>query len=214
MKRKTRIKICGITRPEDALLAESLGVDSLGFVFVRKSARFIEPAAAAEILAVLPPFVTPVGLFLDAPPSEIDEAFKAIPSLIPQFHGREPPDDCERWGRGYLKAIGLGGEAAEASQVRRQIDAHEKALAFLFDSNEPGALGGTGHVFDWQQLEHGMNRPLILAGGLSAANVVSAIAQVQPWAVDVSSGVEAQKGIKDAQKMTAFVQAVHTADSA
>jgi len=168
-------------------VAESLGVDALGFVFVRKSARFIEPEQAAEILAALPPFATPVGLFLDSDDDQIERAFAAIPNLVPQFHGQESAADCERWGRGYLKAIGLGGSAGDPGHVQAQIDSHVKAMAF---------------------------RPLILAGGLSAANVGQAIVEVQPWAVDVSSGVESAKGIKEAQKMAAFVQAVQQADSA
>jgi phosphoribosylanthranilate isomerase len=222
--KRTRVKICGITRLEDAVAAARLGADALGFVFVPASRRNITPDRARCIVEQLPPFVEVVGLFLDAKPKAIEAALEAVPSLLPQFHGRESAIECERWGRPYLKAIGLGQEStvegqpeeAELRSISEQLAAHHKACGFLFDSNAPGQLGGTGHVFDWhkleQNVEHDLPRPLILAGGLGVQNVNQAIRQVAPWAVDVSSGVEVDKGIKDLQKMKAFIEAVRAAD--
>jgi len=224
--KRTRVKICGITRLEDAIAAARLGVDALGFVFVPASGRNISPDNARRIVEQLPPFVEVVGLFLDARPERIEATLRAVPSLLPQFHGRESVFDCERWERPYLKAIGLGQEAnavrqsdnVNALSVAEQLRAHRKACGFLFDSNAPGELGGTGHVFDWQKLKQGkgierdLPHPLILAGGLDDRNVSQAIRQVAPWAVDVSSGVEVKKGIKDLQKMKAFIEAVRAAD--
>ncbi|MEE9319353.1 MAG: phosphoribosylanthranilate isomerase [Granulosicoccus sp.] len=222
--KRTRVKICGITRLEDAISAARLGADALGFVFVPASRRNIAPDKARCIVEQLPPFVEVVGLFLDAKPEAIEAALEAVPSLLPQFHGRESATDCERWERPYLKAIGLGqkstverlSEEAELRSIAEQLAAHRKACGFLFDSNAPGQLGGTGHVFDWQKLDRtvGRNLPgsLILAGGLGVHNVSQAIRQVAPWAVDVSSGVEKDKGIKDLQKMKTFIEAVRAAD--
>lgn len=204
MSYQTRIKICGITRAEDAQLSEQLGVDALGFVFCEASKRFIEPSRAKIISDQLAPFVTRVGLFLDAEADEIDHALNELPGMIPQFHGRESAADCERFGVPYLKAIGLGAGMPSIAEM----DEYEHAQAFLFDSNEPGQLGGTGHVFDWQKLDHNVGKPIILAGGLNPDNVGSAIAQVRPYAVDVSSGVELSKGVKDHQALSTFVDAV------
>ena len=201
---KTRVKICGITRLEDALVSEQLGADALGFVFCEASKRYITVPKAKAICAKLAPFTTRVGLFLDAPVAEVELALAAIPGLLPQFHGQETPADCERYGVPYLKAIGLGAGMPE----RETLDAYENALAFLFDSNEPGQLGGTGHAFDWEKLDGAVGKPTILAGGLNTQNVASAIAQVRPYAVDVSSGVELSKGIKDHQALRTFFGAV------
>jgi phosphoribosylanthranilate isomerase len=212
MAHRTRVKICGITRLDDALLAERLGVDALGFVFCPASARYIAPAEARLIADRLPSFITCVGLFLDATVAEIEAALDAIPALVPQFHGRESPADCERYGRPYLKAIGVGGGDQHLAAVTDRLAEYKNASAFLFDSNEPGQLGGTGHVFDWRMLDKNMSRPLILAGGLNVHNVAAAIQQVRPWAVDVSSGVEAARGIKDADALRAFTAAVAEAD--
>ena len=212
MAHRTRVKICGITRLDDALLAERLGVDALGFVFCTASARYIAPAEARLIINRLPSFISCVGLFLDATVAEIEMALEAIPVLVPQFHGRESPADCERYDRPYLKAIGVGGGDQRSAEMTDKLAGYKNASAFLFDSNEPGQLGGTGHVFDWRKLDRNMSRPLILAGGLNVHNVAAAIQQVGPWAVDVSSGVEAARGIKDADALRAFTAAVAEAD--
>ncbi len=208
MARRTRVKICGITRVEDALRADELGVDALGFVFVPKSKRYIDVQSAKAIACQVSPFVTRVGLFLDAEAAVVHEALAAIPELVPQFHGRESSDYCEQFERPYLKAIGMAGGLPTEQELAR----FENCGGFLFDSNAPGELGGTGHTFDWQSLVGGVNVPVILAGGLDAHNVGDGIKTLQPFAVDVSSGVEADKGIKDHDAMYQFMQAVARAD--
>jgi len=209
MNQITRVKICGITRTEDALASEQYGADALGFVFVKASKRFIEPDAAKTIIEQIGPFITRVGLFLEAPASEIEQALSIIPGLMPQFHGRETPEECERYGVPYIKAIGLGAGMPSADELA----AYKNACAFLFDSNEPGKLGGTGHVFDWQKLDQNVDRPIILAGGLNPDNVAGAIEQIRPYAIDVSSGVEAAKGVKDHAALRAFLAKVHQVDA-
>jgi len=201
----TRIKICGITRVEDALAAEASGVDALGFVFVERSKRKIDIADAHSISKRLGPFVQRVGLFLDAPSTQVNEALEAIPGLMPQFHGRESADYCDSFERDYLKAIGVGDGPPEAAA----LSAYQHCQGFLFDSNAPGQLGGTGHTFDWDMLtsmpavEH-----LILAGGLAPDNVGDAVEQVRPYALDVSTGVEVSPGIKDVGLIEKFIDAV------
>jgi len=212
MTHHTRVKICGITRLEDALLSEQLGVDALGFVFCEASKRFIEPAAAKSISNQLAPFIVRVGLFLDATEKEVSTALEMMPGLVPQFHGQETPAFCESFGVPYLKAIGLGGSELDKSS-EQLLREYENAQAFLFDSNKPGQLGGTGHVFDWKKLGAKRVKPLILAGGLNAENVAAAIEQTQPYAVDVSSGVEQSKGIKDAAAMRRFVEVVEASNT-
>lgn len=207
---RTRVKICGFTRPEDAQTAVALGVDALGFVFVPASKRHVSVAAARDIAAAVSPFVTRVGLFLDAPVGEVEAALAAMPDLVPQFHGRESAAYCESFGRSYLKAIGV----ADGMPEREALDAFERASGFLLDSNAPGELGGTGHAFDWSTLGMELGRPLILAGGLDASTVDRAIREVAPYALDVSSGVESAKGIKDGNAMRAFMAAVAEADEA
>lgn len=209
MTQKTRVKICGITRTEDALLSESCGADALGFVFVKASKRFIEPEVAKTISDEIAPFIIRVGLFLDASVSEIEHAFKIMPGLLPQFHGRETAEECDRFGVPYLKAIGLGAGMPSPEELA----AYKNASAFLFDSNEPGQLGGTGHVFDWQKLDQNVGKPVILAGGLNPDNVGTAIEQIKPYAIDVSSGVEASKGIKDHAAVRAFMANIRRADA-
>lgn len=201
---KTRVKICGITRTEDALLSEQLGADALGFVFCEASLRFIKPEQAKLISAQLAPFIVRVGLFLNATEQEVEHVLRVLPGIVPQFHGQETPEECERYGVPYLKAIGLGA----GMPPKEELQAYENAQAFLFDSNVPGQLGGTGHAFDWQKLDQNVGKPVILAGGLNAGNVVEAIKQVQPYAVDLSSGVESSKGIKDHAALRTFFSAV------
>ncbi len=210
MARRTRVKICGITRLTDARVAQELGADSLGFVFVPASARSIKPEAAAEIVNELSPFVTCVGLFLNAPETDVLHALQLCPALLPQFHGQESAEFCDQFGRPYLKAIGVGGGIPHTDELA----AFKNASGFLFDSNEPGQLGGTGHVFDWSRLVQNLDRPLILAGGLNVQNIRQAIEQVAPHAVDISSGVESAKGVKSGEAMRAFMLAVEAADAA
>lgn len=209
MARRTRVKICGITRLQDARLAQELGADSLGFVFVPASARYITPNAAAPIISELSPFVSCVGLFLNASRETVAESLALIPGMVPQFHGQEDAAFCDQFKRPYLKAIGVGGGMPSA----KELALYRHAGGFLFDSNTPGQLGGTGHVFDWTQLQNTSDVPLVLAGGLNAHNVDEAIEQVRPHAVDVSSGVEQSKGIKDAEAMRGFMAAVSRVDA-
>ena len=209
MARRTRVKICGITRHNDARVAQDLGADSLGFVFVAASARYIAPSAALEIISQLSPFVSCVGLFLNERADDVRQVLNLCPTLMPQFHGQESAEYCDQFGLPYLKAIGVAGGMPGSDSLA----AYRNASGFLFDSNEPGQLGGTGHAFDWSLLGQEIDRPLILAGGLNVQNVSRAIEQVAPHAVDVSTGVESTKGIKSEQAMHAFMQAVCDADS-
>lgn len=209
MASRTRVKICGITRLQDASLAQALGADSLGFVFVPESARFVSPSAALEIVKTLSPFVTSVGLFLNADAQDVKDVLALMPSMMPQFHGQETAQYCDQFQRPYLKAIGVGGGMPTAAE----LSLFSRCSGFLFDSNAPGELGGTGHAFDWTKLSTNFERPLILAGGLNVHNVERAIMQVAPHAIDVSSGVEISKGIKDPEAMRAFMAAVSKADT-
>lgn len=206
---RTRVKICGITRLEDAITATNLGVDSLGFVFVPASKRFITPDAAVKIANQLSPFVTVVGLFLNADRSTVEDALTLLPAMVPQFHGQETGDYCDSFNRPYIKALGVGTKIPDSGELL----GYQRASGFLFDSNEPGALGGTGHAFDWTRLEDKIDKPLILAGGLNVQNVRAAIEEVEPHALDVSSGVEIAKGVKDPVVMQKFMQAVTAADA-
>ncbi|WP_298135737.1 phosphoribosylanthranilate isomerase [Acidiferrobacter sp.] len=196
----TRVKICGITRPLDAQAAAAAGADAIGLVFYRASPRYVAIEGAQAILAVLPPFVTRVGLFVDAAPEEIEAVLAEVALDVLQFHGRETPEECERYGLPYLKAIAMD----EAADARRAAVRYASAQGLLLDAYQKGRAGGTGQVFDWGRIPEDLCQPVILAGGLSAANVAQAIRQVRPYAVDVSSGVESAPGIKDEQRMREF----------
>lgn len=200
----TRIKFCGITRRIDALTALALGVDALGFVFYRASGRWITPAAARAIIAELPPFVCTVGLFVDESIATIAEVAAATGIQVVQFHGNETAAMCATSPRPYIKAIRMAPDLA----LEAVAESFVGASALLFDSYDPTRFGGTGQVFDWSLLPIQRQRPIILAGGLNAGNVAAAITQVRPYAVDVSGGIESGPGIKDAEKMRAFVAEV------
>lgn len=204
----TRIKICGITRPEDALRAAELGADAIGLIFYAGSARHVTPARALEVIARLPPFVTTVGLFVDASPTEVEAVLSVVPLDLLQFHGDESPAYCEGFDRPYIKAIA----AAPGVDLLQSAGFHAKARALLVDAYVPGVAGGTGVQADWSAIPRNLPIPVVLAGGLHAGNVSEAIRTVQPWAVDVSSGVEQSRGIKDHNKMAAFVRGVRDAD--
>ena len=203
----TRVKICGITRPRDGLAAARLGADAIGLVFHARSPRHVLPGQAAAIARELPPFVSTVALFLDADADEVRSVLRVLPADLLQFHGSEPPEFCRQFGRPYLKAIGMGaGTQAAWALAARYAD----AAGLLLDSHAPGTAGGTGQSFPWEALPM-LARPLVLAGGLHPGNVAAAITATQPWAVDVSSGVESAPGIKDEGKMAAFIQEVRRA---
>lgn len=203
----TRIKICGITRAEDARLAAELGADAIGLVFYAGSPRAVTPEAAREVIAALPPFVSVVGLFVDPAPVEVDAVLAACPIDVLQFHGDETPAFCRRFQRPYLKAVRMRAGTDLNDVAARFSDAR----GLLVDAFVDGVHGGTGQSFDWQLLPETLSLPLILSGGLDETNVARAIREVQPAAVDVSSGVERSKGIKDADRMAAFIRAARAA---
>jgi len=200
----TRVKICGITRVQDALAVAHSGADAIGLVFYERSPRYVSIALAAELARALPPFVTTVGLFVNAAPELVREVLAAVPLDVLQFHGDESPDYCAQFGKPYLKAI----------RVKAGVDLLQCAADFssaqglLLDAFVAGIPGGTGAVFDWSLIPQNLPLPVILSGGLDADNVASAIRQTRPYAVDVSSGVEVSKGIKNELKITQFMQKV------
>jgi phosphoribosylanthranilate isomerase len=204
MTSRTRVKICGITTPEDAVLAASLGADAIGLVFHPPSPRHVEAATARAICAALPPFVSRVGLFVDAEPGRIQAVLDAVPLDCLQFHGEESPHDCESWGLPYLKAIRMRPDI----DIDRAAARFSSACGLLLDTYVPGVPGGTGAAFDWTRVPDHCALPLVLAGGLTPDNVADAIAAARPYAVDVSGGVEAVKGRKDRTKLAAFMQGV------
>lgn len=189
---------------EDALAAARLGVDAIGLVFYPLSPRAVEVEQARQIAQAMPPFVTTVGLFVDAGPAAIEAVLRRVPLDLIQFHGAETPADCERFGRPYIKAIRM----REGVDLQREAERFQTAQGLLVDAYDPNRPGGTGQRCDWDRIPKDLPKPLILAGGLEPENVRAAIAQVQPWAVDVSSGVESAKGVKDYAKMAAFLREV------
>lgn len=203
-----RCKICGITRLEDALAAVAAGADAIGLVFYARSPRSVSIEQARSIIAGLPPFVTTVGLFVDMPQAEIEQVLAAVPLDLLQFHGDESAADCDALKRPYIKALRVRAQ----DDVTALVDAYPDARAVLLDTFVDGVPGGTGQAFDWALVPARLGKPVILAGGLTPENVAAAIAQVQPYAVDVSGGVELAKGIKDAAKVKDFVRAVRTVE--
>lgn len=201
---RVRSKICGITRVEDALAAVEAGADAIGLVFYAKSPRAVSVEQAAEIVQALPPFVTSVGLFVNMPREQLLAVLQQVPLDLLQFHGDESPAECEGYGRPYIKAL----RVRPGENVAAAMAPYAGARGILLDTFVEGVPGGTGAAFDWSLVPQGVARPIILAGGLEAHNVAAAIRQVRPYAVDVSGGVEASKGIKDAGKIRAFVKSV------
>ena len=202
-----RVKICGITRVEDALAAAAAGADAIGLVFYARSPRAVTAAQARQIVAALPPFVTSVGLFVDASPCEIEETLDAVPLDLLQFHGDESPAQCARYRRPYIKALRMREDIDLAGIARDYADAR----GLLLDTYVAGVPGGTGQAFDWTRVPADLSLPLIVAGGLDADNVATAIAASRPYGVDVSGGVELAKGIKDAAEIARFIAAVRGA---
>lgn len=204
---RTRIKICGITNPQDAADAVAAGVDALGFVFHAGSSRFVEPLAAATIAADLPAFVTTVALCVDESHQSLAALLEVFPADLVQFHGSETPAFCEAAGVAYIRAIPVTNQAEVSMQARK----YPGAQSIMLDTSHEGQFGGTGRVFDWSQVPD-LEKPLIVAGGLNTENVHEAVSRLRPYAVDVSGAVEVTRGIKDAAKMKAFVAAVQAAD--
>lgn len=197
-----RVKICGITQLEDLRAACDAGADALGFVFYAKSPRHLPVEQAAKLVAQLPPFVQSVGLFVDAEPAFVETVLKAVPLDMLQFHGNETPGQCRAFGRPYLKAVRM---RADTNLVKYCAD-FDDARALLLDAYMPGVPGGTGERFDWGMIPPGLPKPVVLSGGLNPGNVALAVQTVRPWAVDVSSGVEAAPGIKDSASVAAFIE--------
>lgn len=204
---RTRIKFCGITRDRDARAAIALGVDALGFVLVPASPRYIPADKAAKLRAALPPFVAAVALFKDADAGFVQDAIDRLQPALLQFHGEESPDFCASFGLPYLKAVAMGEKQSLSAQASRYRD----AAGLLLDSHARGGMGGRGETFDWSRVT-AVKAPLVLAGGLNPGNVGRAVRELRPYGVDVSSGIEAKPGIKDPEKMRAFVDAVRRAD--
>lgn len=196
-----RVKICGITRREDALDAVNAGADALGFVFYDKSPRHVIAAQAAAICRALPPFITRVGLFVGASAEFVQHVLQAVPLELLQFHGDETPAYCTQFGKPYIKAIRVHA----ATDLLKCATDFDTASGLLLDAYVPGVPGGTGESFDWKLIPENFSRPVILSGGLTPENVADAIRQTRPWAVDVSSGVESSKGIKDPHKVAQFI---------
>jgi len=207
MNQRTRIKICGLTREADVDAAVAAGADAVGFVFYAPSPRAVTFERAAELARRLPPFVTPVGLFVNASEAEIAAACAAVPALTLQFHGDETPEQCTRAARPYLRAARMTPELDLLDFASRYSDAQAVLLDAHVDS-----YGGGGKVFDWSLVHPAVPLPVVLSGGLHAGNVIHGIQALRPWAVDVSSGVETAKGIKDADAIRRFCDAVREAD--
>ena len=204
----TRTKICGITREKDVLAVATSGANALGLVFYSRSPRHVSVQQAIQLAAVIPPFVTLVGLFVNPSADAVREVLRQVPLDILQFHGEEEPEFCAQFGRPYLKAVRV-----KAGMDLVQCAARYKAAqGLLLDAFIEGTHGGTGASFDWALIPHDLPLPVILSGGLHAGNVAEAIKQVRPYAVDVSSGVESAKGIKDAAKVAAFIKEVKQID--
>ncbi|MGE5149672.1 MAG: phosphoribosylanthranilate isomerase [Rhodospirillaceae bacterium] len=204
---RTRVKICGITRPADARAAAEAGADAIGLVFYPPSPRFLSTERAAEIRDALPPFVQTVALFVNADAAQVSQVLGRVKPAMLQFHGDEAPEFCAQFGVPFVKACRIRPGTDPLAYLQR----YARAAAWLVDSFVP-EYGGVGEAFDWSLAPRERGRPLILSGGLHAGNVAAAIRAVQPWGVDVSTGVESAKGIKDTAKMAAFVAEVRNAD--
>lgn len=200
----TRVKICGLTRPEDIDAAVSDGADAIGLVFYEPSPRAVSIAQARELAARVPAFVTVTGLFVNPERKWVEQVLEAVPLDLLQFHGDEPAEFCASFGRRWIKAV----RVREAGQIEAAFQEYRNASGLLVDAWDPNRYGGTGQSFNWSLIPAERPLPLILAGGLTFANVADAIEQVRPWAVDVSGGVESGKGRKDATKLTDFFNEV------
>lgn len=205
---RTRVKICGFTRNADCLFAAKLGIDAVGLVFYAKSPRAVSIDQARQVVLGLPPFVSVVALFVDEEPETVRAVIEQVPVSLLQFHGEEGPDYCEAFSLPYIKAIRMH-ERVDLDAVQTR---HAHARALLLDAWHPEQQGGTGQKFDWNRIPPKLHMPIILAGGLNPDNVGAALETLQPFAVDVSSGVETGRGIKDQDKMARFVREVQRFD--
>ncbi|WP_019141403.1 phosphoribosylanthranilate isomerase [Noviherbaspirillum massiliense] len=220
MEHRTRIKICGLTRLEDVHAAVAAGADALGFVFYPKSPRYVSPDRAAELISAMPPFVTAAGLFVNAAPGEVADIVERTGVSLLQFHGDESPEQCHAAAnaakRRFLRAVRMrpDGGGSDLLEYERQCHAASPLFAGLLLDAFVEAYGGAGKVFDWSLIPKELAPRVVLSGGLNAQNAAEAVSRVRPYAVDVSSGVEFEKGIKEHAKIRAFIGAVHQADAA
>ncbi|MCW8887142.1 MAG: phosphoribosylanthranilate isomerase [Motiliproteus sp.] len=205
---RTRVKICGITRPEDATAVVDAGADAIGLVFYDPSPRAVTIEQAVAICHAVPAFVTVTALFVNAAEQVVNQVIDRVGVDLLQFHGNEPPDYCQQFSRPYMKAL----RVKPGLNISEQAERYQDAKALLLDAYRPGVPGGTGETFDWQLIPEDLSKPVILAGGLTPQNVATAVRQVRPFGVDVSGGVEAAKGIKDSQLVTQFINEVSCAD--
>ncbi|KPQ01443.1 phosphoribosylanthranilate isomerase [Marinobacter sp. HL-58] len=205
---RTRVKICGITRKQDAIAASAAGADALGFVFYEPSPRCVTPQVARDLVGVVPPFVVATGLFVNPDADYVKHVLSQVPLDLLQFHGDESPEFCNSFGMRWIKAI----RVRQRSDIENAFREFHQASGLLVDAWDPQKYGGTGQAFNWSLIPQSRPLPLILAGGLASDNVSRAVAQVRPWAVDVSGGVESSKGIKDVEKITDFINEVHRVD--
>jgi phosphoribosylanthranilate isomerase len=208
---RTRIKICGITRPGDALAAAEAGADAVGLVFYPQSPRYLAAERALGIRDALPPFVQTVALFVNPDAAQVAQVIGRVRPALLQFHGDETPAFCAQFGMPYIKACRVKSGVRSAVDLLEYLRPFSGAAAWLLDSHVE-EYGGVGESFDWSLAPQRLERPLILSGGLERGNVAEAIRRVRPWGVDVSSGVESAKGIKDAAKIAAFIEEVRNAD--
>lgn len=205
---RTRVKICGITSVEDGLTAARHGADAIGLVFHRPSPRYVTPQRAREIAASLPPFIARVAVLVNPSPEDLNEIVRACRPDALQFHGEESPSFCRSFGIPYLRAIRVRASV----DLLESLSPYDDAAGWLLDAYRPDLYGGAGETFDWGLIPQAASRPVVLSGGLNARNVGDAIRSVRPWAVDVSSGVESAKGVKDAGLIAAFIAEVRNAD--
>ena len=196
-----RVKICGLRHADDAVFAAQAGVDAIGLVFYPPSPRAVDAATAVDIARALPPFVSCVGLFVDATAADIDHILSQVPLSLLQFHGQESPQFCEQFQLPWIKAVRM----RENINLHQQRQSFSRAQGLLLDAYKPGVPGGTGDQFDWHRIPADIAADVVLAGGIHADNVQLAIQQVKPWAIDVSGGVESHKGVKDRAKIAAFM---------
>ena len=206
---RTRIKICGLRDPAHARLAAGEGADAIGLVFHKPSPRYIEAREAAKLAAVLPPFVSAVGLFVNLPAEQVHAILQEVPLDLLQFQGDETPEYCVQFHRPFVRAVKVG----PGVDLLEYADRFSRAKALLLDADVPGVPGGSGQAFDWSDIPRDVPLPLILAGGLTARNVARAVREVKPWAVDVSSGVESARGVKDPAKIVEFIRSVRSEDA-
>ncbi|MGK0298801.1 MAG: phosphoribosylanthranilate isomerase [Gammaproteobacteria bacterium] len=198
---RVRIKICGITRPEDGITAAQEGADAIGLVFYPLSKRRVTISVAKSIIGEISPFVTTVGLFVDATEEEVNSVLQDVHLDLLQFHGSETQEDCLRYNKPYIKAVKM----TEDIKLIEQINIYDKSIGILLDAFVPGVAGGSGETFNWELIPDNIQKPLILAGGLNPGNIRNAIDRVKPYAVDVSSGVESEPGIKNRDKIKKFI---------